>query len=145
MDIRQLQMFREVAERGSLRLSAESMHKTAPAISQGLRQLESSLGVELFSREGYRLVLTDAGKSLYQHAIRSLDSIESLQGAAARLAKGHEPSVTLAIEASFDLSRILPTLKGVQIEFPSTRIILRQEYLSGAIESVMTKDSTFCI
>lgn len=138
MKLQQLEMFKAVAELGSLRLASEYLHKTQPAISQGIRQLETGLSLSLFSREDYRLALTDAGRVLYQHASRALDEVAMLQDVAENFAAGNETSVSLAIEASFDLESILPIFENVQNQFPSTQIVLRQEYLSGAIEAVLS-------
>ncbi len=136
MTLDQLMMLKAVADSGSLRGASEQLHKTQPAISQGIRQLESQLGVTLFDRDAYRLALTLSGKSIYQHALRLLNEAATLKQVAKHLSSGNEAIVTLAFEASFDLTRILPLLEITQNEFPNTQIVLRQEYLTGAIEAL---------
>ena len=136
MTIDQLIMFKTVAEAGSLRAASDILHKTQPAISQGIRQLESHLEVVLFSREGYRLALTDEGKQIFQHAQRLLNEAAEIKQVAKHLSGGNEASITLAFEAAFDLRRILPVLEITQNEFPNTQIIIKQEYLTGAVEAL---------
>lgn len=136
MTLDQLTMFKTVAEAGSLRAASEQLHKTQPAISQGIRQLESQLGLALFSRDGYRLALTEEGKKIFQHAQRLLNEAAEIKQVAKHLANGNEASITLAFEASFDLTRILPILEITQNEFPNTQIIIRQEYVTGAIDAL---------
>lgn len=138
MTLDQLMMLRAVADCGSLRGASEVLHKTQPAISQGIRQLESQLGITLFNRDAYRLTLTVSGKSIYQHALRLLNEAATIKQVAKHLSSGNEATVTLAFEASFDLTQILPLLEITQNEFPNTQIILRQEYLTGAIETLGT-------
>jgi len=138
MTLDQLMMLKAVAESGSLRAASELLHKTQPAISQGIRQLEAQLGVVLFNREGYRLALTDDGKQIYQHALRLLNEATAIRQVAKHLSSGNEANITLAFEASFDLARILPILEITQSEFPNTQIVLKQEYLSGAVEALQT-------
>lgn len=145
MKLEQLKMLKTVAELGSLRQASVRLHKTQPAISQGIRQLELTLGVTLFSRSKYRLTLTDAGKMLYQHALRIIDESETLRQVANHIAQGNETRITVAIEASFDLKGILPLLESVQSQFPDTQIILKQEYLTGAVEAVLNQSATLCI
>ena len=136
MTIDQLIMFKTVAESGSLRAASELLHKTQPAISQGIRQLESQLAVTLFNRDGYRLALTAEGKQIFQHAQRLLNEAAEIKQVAQHLSGGNEATITLAFEAAFDLSRILPVLEITQNEFPNTQIIIKQEYLTGAIEAL---------
>ncbi len=145
MKLDQLLMFKAVAELGSLRQASEQLHKTQPAISQGIRQLESNLELKLFNRSKYRLELTDAGKKIYQHSLLLVDETKALQQVASNIARGNETSITMAIEASFDLRKILPLFESVQNEFPDTQIILKQEYISGAIEALKNQDATLCI
>ncbi|MGT2492792.1 LysR family transcriptional regulator [Cupriavidus basilensis] len=50
-------------------------------VTTRIRQLESSLGVELFLRDGKRMVLTPAGKTLFDYARRVLDLAEEARQA----------------------------------------------------------------
>lgn len=145
MTLDQLLMFKTVAEVGSLRAASERLHKTQPAISQGIKQLEAQLDLVLFSRQAYRLALTDQGKMLLQHAQRVLNEAAEIKQIAQHLARGNEASITLAFEASFDLTRILPILEQTQNQFPNTQIILKQEYLTGAIEALSNKQADMVI
>lgn len=145
MKLEQLLMFQSVAELGSLRGASEHLHKTQPAISQSIKQLEMGLGVTLFSRSGYRLELTQTGQILYQHALRVLNEARSLHNMARHISSGNEPSITLATEASYDLRGIIPLLSHVQNQFPDTQIVLRQERLTGAIEALSEKQATLCL
>lgn len=145
MTIDQLKMLVQVAELGSLKSASEVLFKTQPAISQGIKQLESQLGLTLFSRQGYRLLLTDNGNQIYQHALRLLNEARQIKQLASFLTVGNEATVTLAIEASYDLKRILPVLEITQNEFPHTEIILKQEYINGALEAVKSEQADIAL
>lgn len=136
MTLDQLLMFKTVAEAGSLKAASDKLHKTQPAISQSIKQLESQLDLILFNREGYRLAITEQGRKLLQHTQRVLNEAQEMRQVAKHLAKGNEASITLAFEASFNLARILPILELTQNEFPYTQIILKQEFLTGALEAL---------
>jgi len=136
MTLEQLKMLKQVAELGSLKSASAKLFKTQPAISQGIKQLEAQLGLQLFNRQGYRLSLTSNGKQIYQHALRLLNEAEAIKQLATFLTAGNEASITIAIEASYDLKKILPVLEMTQSEFPHTQIILKQEYINGALEAV---------
>lgn len=53
-----------IARLGTFRAAAERLNTTQPAISARIRELEGQLGVELFRREGRRMVLTSRGRQL---------------------------------------------------------------------------------
>lgn len=73
MNYSQLRSFHWVAAEGGVTAAARKLTLTQPALSQQVRALEESYGVKLFHRHaslparraGRRLVLTDAGESLF--------------------------------------------------------------------------------
>lgn len=64
MDVRQLQILRELGELGSVKAVSEELMVTPSAVSQQLALLTRSAGVPLTRKEGRTLVLTDAGRVL---------------------------------------------------------------------------------
>lgn len=145
MKLDQLRMLKTVAETGSLANASDRLFKTQSAISQGIKQLETSLGILLFDRDTYRLRLTPAGEQVYSHALRMLNDEAEIKQISKHLAFGAEATVKIAIEASYDLNRITPILEKVQSEFPRTQIILKVEYLSGAFEAVEKEQADIAI
>jgi len=136
MTLEQLRMLKMVAQEGSLKAASERMHKTQAAISQGIKQLESKLDIALFDRRQYRLELTPQGRQIYQRALKLLTQATEIELLSEHFSTGHETSITLAFEGSFDLSRVLPILENIQNRYPDTQIILQQEYLTGAFDAL---------
>ncbi|MET0302522.1 MAG: LysR family transcriptional regulator [Microbacteriaceae bacterium] len=64
MDVRRLELLRELAERGSVTAVARATHRTASAVSQQLKVLEREAGVPLTERSGRGIELTGAGRAL---------------------------------------------------------------------------------
>lgn len=64
----QLETFLRVADAGSFNKAAEESYITATAVIKQINLMEDSLGVKLFERTHRGLILTKAGKSLYQDA-----------------------------------------------------------------------------
>ncbi|MEK4360504.1 LysR family transcriptional regulator [Paenibacillus sp. FSL M7-1455] len=92
MDIRQLQYFMEVARLQSFTKAAETLYITQPTISKTIRNIEEELGVTLFDRSGKKVVLTDAGRIIYEQAqpiVKSFQSLSSELGDLKNLKKGH--------------------------------------------------------
>lgn len=63
---RWLPLFRLLAETESVTRAARAFSVSPPAVSRALRQVETSLGVELFDRRGRRLILNPRGHALLQ-------------------------------------------------------------------------------
>lgn len=68
MDVKRLDLLRELAERGSVTAVAEATGRTPSAVSQQLKVLEREAGVPLTERSGRGLVLTSAGQALARSA-----------------------------------------------------------------------------
>lgn len=64
MDIDQLAVLRELADRGSITDVAAATHKSPSAVSQQLRTLQRQVGTVLVERVGRGVRLTEAGRTL---------------------------------------------------------------------------------
>src|SRR6187402_3013144 len=76
MDIRRLELLRELAERGSVTAVAKATHRTASAVSQQLKILEREAGVPLTERAGRGITLNAAGRALARTATDVATAIE---------------------------------------------------------------------
>jgi len=80
--------FWTVARAGSIARASEELRLAQPTISNQLKTLESSLGVKLLERQGRRLVLTDAGRTVLRYADDIFRTGRELQRAAKGLPTG---------------------------------------------------------
>lgn len=76
MDIRRLELLRELSDRGSITAVARATQRTASAVSQQLKILEREAGVPLTERSGRGVVLTSAGRALARTAADVATAIE---------------------------------------------------------------------
>ncbi|KRB30307.1 LysR family transcriptional regulator [Acidovorax sp. Root70] len=72
MDLTALEIFRAVAQEGSVTRAAERLGRVQSNVTTRVQQLEEQLGATLFLREGKRMVPTPAGESLRGYADRLL-------------------------------------------------------------------------
>jgi DNA-binding transcriptional LysR family regulator len=68
MELRQLQMFMEVAKQRSITKAAEALHLSQPALSKSIMSLEEELGLTLIIRSNKTSDLTDGGKVVLEYA-----------------------------------------------------------------------------
>jgi DNA-binding transcriptional LysR family regulator len=88
VDYRQLQLFTAAAERGNLSQAAEAMGITQPGLSKSLQKLQRELGVRLYTRHGRGITLSEAGRTLMEHA-RLMDAhLADARAAVASIARG---------------------------------------------------------
>jgi len=81
MDLRALETFQAVVAAGGIGRAATRLHRAQSSITSRIHQLETSLGVELFHREGQRLRLTAPGEELVDYARRLLELAEQARTA----------------------------------------------------------------
>ncbi len=89
MDLVQLEIFKAVAEHGSISAAATQIHRVPSNLTTRIKQLEQDLGVDLFIREKSRLRLSPAGWSFLEYARRILDLVQEARATVA----GEEPQV----------------------------------------------------
>lgn len=63
-----LNYFWHVAKMGNLTKTADILHVSQSALSSQIKQLEDSIGKQLFKREKRQLILTDVGKVTFSYA-----------------------------------------------------------------------------
>jgi len=87
MTLRQLTLFKAVAQHLSFTRAAAELSLTQPAVSIQIKQLENHIGMPLFEQIGKKIYLTEAGRELYAACeeifarIRSLETaLNELQG-----------------------------------------------------------------
>ena len=97
--LRQLAVFEAVARAGSIVKAASEIGLSQSAASMSLKDLESHLGVELFARQGKKLMLSDRGRQVREMATSILIQVADLEALTTpdelrgRLRIGAAPSV----------------------------------------------------
>jgi DNA-binding transcriptional LysR family regulator len=132
----QLVAFHAVATHGGFSAAARHLHKSQPAITKLVQNLEAALGIVLFDRAAYRATLTDAGRLFLERTEGLLASADGLRRFGLALGGAAEPVVRLVLEAITPLPDVLEALHEVRSRFPSVRFELRTERLSGALEAL---------
>ena len=106
---RQLRVFLEVAQSGSMTRAAESLHLTPPAVSMQVKELESQVGLPLFDREGRQVSLSTAGEYFLVHARRLMGALKDAENSMARFRKLEQGLLTIGMvsTAKYFVPRLL--------------------------------------
>ena len=94
---RQLRVFVEVAQNGSMARAAAALHLTPPAVSMQIKDLETQVGLPLFDRAGRKLSLSTAGEYFLVHARRLLAALKDTDDAMARLKRLEHGLLTIGL------------------------------------------------
>jgi DNA-binding transcriptional LysR family regulator len=109
MSLVHLRVFCEVADCMSVTQAAARLHRTQPAISRQLAELEGELGVKLFHRRGRQLSLTPAGDELLLQSRAVLGNASDLVQRAHELAAG-SAAVLRVGATSTSMEKFIPPL-----------------------------------
>lgn len=132
-----LQCFDAVARTGGFQAAASQLHRTHPAVFAAVSKLERQLDLVLLDRSGYRVRLTDAGKSFHRHAQEVLRAAHDLSQQAAQLAAGEESELRIVIGDLCPRPPILALLSRFFAEVPRTRLHLHFEAVQGPLERLL--------
>ena len=115
LTLRQLQIFRGVADRGSTAAAAAELALSQSAASAAVIELERLLEVRLFDRVGKRLQLNENGRAVLPQALALLDGAGALE----RWARDRDSQIgVLRLGASTTIGNYL--LPGILADFQKT-------------------------
>lgn len=137
MDLHRLQIFHTVARRLSFSQAAEDHYTSQPNVSKHIRQLERELGVTLFHRLGTRVVLTDAGRIVYDYAQRVFDLTEGVRRALAELEGLERGYLRLGASSTPGLYLLPPALASFRQRYPSLEASLEIANTQSVVEGVL--------
>jgi LysR family transcriptional regulator, cys regulon transcriptional activator len=128
MNFQQLRSIREAARRGyNLTEVANVLFTSQPGVSRQIREMEDELGVEIFERNGKRLVgLTEPGKAILHIIERLLLEAENLRQAGQEYSGESIGTLSVATthtQARYALPRVVSSFRS---DFPNVRIALQQ-------------------
>lgn len=126
VSLRQLQMLREVAARGTMAAAADALGYTPSAVSQQIGALEKAAGVDVLEKVGRNVRLTDAGRALVGHAEVMLTELERAQVSLENVAAEAKGPVVLAIVESVASTLLPPMLAELSAAHPDIELRSRQ-------------------
>jgi DNA-binding transcriptional LysR family regulator len=137
LTLQQLQCFDAVATEGSFQAAAAKLHRTHPTVFAAVKNLEAQVGIALLDRDGYRVALTEAGRSFHARTRTLLYELGTLHNHAAQLAMGEESELSVVIGDISPLPEMLGLLRQFFERCPGVRLNLHFEALAGPWERLL--------
>ena len=107
MNFRHVEVFFAVMTGGTVTEAARRLGVSQPSVTTTLRQAEEKLGIQLFLREGGRLIPTEEAHILFEEAERAHEALHAMRTLAKRLEIGRGGHVRIAAVPSISLE-LLP-------------------------------------
>jgi LysR family cys regulon transcriptional activator len=147
MKLQQLRYLCEVANQGlNLSKAAEMLHTSQPGISKQIRLLETELEVDIFVRNGKRVVnVTPPGRAILEIAERMLRDAKNLKQVGQDYANEATGSLTIATTHTQARYALPPAIKHFTARYPKVKLILRQGNPTQISELVTSGDADIAI
>lgn len=161
MKLHQLRYVREVARQNlNISAAAESLHTSQPGVSKQIQLLEDELGVQIFQRNGKRLIgMTEPGKAIIALAERMLYEMENIKRVGEEFSHEDTGSLTIATTHTQARYRLPSAVKTFMDQYPKVKLTIHQgnptqvaeQVASGeadlgiATEAISSYDKIFCL
>ncbi|MGA7593567.1 MAG: HTH-type transcriptional regulator CysB [Gallionella sp.] len=139
MNLQQLRFLNEIVRQG-LKISdaADALYTSQPGVSKQIKSLEDELGIEIFVRNGKRIVaITEPGKAVLEIAQRMLHDAENLKQVAEEFRSQDSGSLTIATTHTQARYALPDTIKQFTRRYPGVKLGLHQGSPTQIAEQVL--------
>ncbi|HEX5338453.1 MAG TPA: HTH-type transcriptional regulator CysB [Gallionella sp.] len=147
MNLQQLRYLREISRQG-LKISdaADALYTSQPGISKQIKQLEDELGIQIFVRNGKRIVaITEPGKAVLEIAQRMLHDADNLKQVGQEFHSQDSGHLTLATTHTQARYALPPVVKQFIKRYPKVKLGLHQGSPTQIAEQVLHGEADVAI
>jgi DNA-binding transcriptional LysR family regulator len=133
LNLKALLALRAVIAEGTVTAAAQRLHRTQPAVSRLIAQLESSVGFALFAREGRRLLPTPEGLAFYRQTERAFAALSEIDLTARDIREQRSAPLRVIAQSHIVHGLLQFALEGFCQRHPEARLsieIRQREYIS---------------
>ena len=139
LSLEALQIVDAIDRRGSFSAAGKELHRVPSTISYTVSKLESDLAVQVFERNGPRVLLTRAGQELLKEGRYLLKAAHDLEQRVRRVASGWETELGIGIDSMFSALALGADVRAFYDVAQQTRLRIVQETLSGTWEALLER------
>jgi len=140
LELRQIKYFMEVAKREHMTEAAEALHVAQSAVSRQIVNLEKTLGVDLFIREGRSIRLTAIGSVFLEHMERAMNVIEDAKQIIEEYTDPERGTVHIGFPSTLATYMMPTAISAFRKQYPEVEFDLHQQSYVNLSESVMKGD-----
>ncbi|RRS07522.1 LysR family transcriptional regulator [Pseudoalteromonas sp. J010] len=143
--LEQWRMFKAVVEYGGFNQAAKKVHKSQSSIHTAVHKIEQGLGVKLFTVQGRKTQLTEAGEMMLRRANFLLEEAAKVEAVGQTLGEGIESQLRIAVDEIFPQHLLYKVLEQTSNQYPLLRIELMESVLTGGSELLQNTDVDIAI
>ncbi|MBO5460600.1 MAG: LysR family transcriptional regulator [Ruminococcus sp.] len=142
MNLKQIEAFVLVAEKGSFSETAKTLFLTQPTVSAHVSELERELNIRLFVRDKKRVKLTEEGKNFYEYAKQVSLLMEQIEEKFLTKEEANS-NAEIVIAASSVPSQYLlaEILFRFRLRYPKRQFVIKETDSAGVAEMVMMRQA----
>lgn len=95
MEIRHLKLIKTIVEKETLVNASEELNLTQSALSHQLRQIEFELNVKLFKRTNRKMILTEAGRKVYDLSVEVFEKWKRTESEIKAMSNGEQGEISI--------------------------------------------------
>lgn len=134
MELRLLKYFTVVCEELHFTRAAEKLGISQPTLSQQIKLLEARLGIPLFHRTGKKIILSQAGKIVLEHARRIFAELETLSTEIKKLKGLEQGTITMGCSGYY---LVQSAILSFHERFPNIKLSVFDTTTEQTIEKVL--------
>jgi len=143
MNLQQLRFLNEIVHQGlNISDAASALFTSQPGVSKQIKLLEEELGIEIFVRNGKRIVaITEPGKAVLAIAQRMLHDAGNLKQVAEEFHSQDSGKLTIATTHTQARYALPPTVKQFIKRYPGVKLGLHQGNPTQIAEQVLSGEA----
>lgn len=140
VELHHLRHFVAVAEDLNFSKAARRLRIAQPALSQSIKRLEVSLGLDLFVRSRSNVELTPAGHAFFVETKATLLQVERAELAARRVASGEQGSLTLGYVTPAVFEVLPAIIRNFSQDSPDVEVLFEEMSVEDQVEKLRSGD-----
>lgn len=135
-----LSIIKQVDRLGTLTEAANTLCLTQSALSHAIKKLENQLGTKIWSKDGRKLRLTQAGQSVLSLANRVLPQLEHTEALIDQIAKGRMGTLRIGMECHPCYQWLLTVVSPYLNKWPEVDVDVKQRFQFGGMGALFNYD-----
>ncbi|MEP5611302.1 MAG: LysR family transcriptional regulator [Cyclobacteriaceae bacterium] len=132
-----MKLIKSVAEEGTLTKATNKLFLSQSSLSHQLKEIETQLNTPVFLRVNRKLVLTDAGKILYNTANKVLEELDHFNREITRAVHGEYGKIRLCTECYTCYHWLPPIIKNYSYDHPNIDVLINTDNVANPLSQII--------
>lgn len=136
IDLDLYRIFYIVAKNGSISAATNILYISQPAITFQIKKLEERLGISLFTRTKYGVLLTSEGEVLFNYVKNAIESINNGENALANLKNLDSGTIKIGVSTTICKYILMPYIEKFHKMYPNIEVQINNNLSNNLIKEL---------